>query len=216
MKIRKVLNEEFVLNEAYYTHPNNIEKKQVKIEEEVINNVSYKVIRNVLLQVGNIKNKNNRIYDWEELVKAVNTYNEKKAKYNAGYGEFNHSDQEVVNLERVSHLIKNFNFDTASNRIYGDIYILNFTPTGALLLEYIKRGFLIGISSRALGDIEEKSDSGGEYVLVKNIDIIAWDIVATPSVHGAYLKDINLEEAKKNKSVIIEDIENIYNEITKG
>jgi|GEM_PF-3861531 len=192
--MRKVLKEDFALTtEAVYLHPNTIEKRSVVLSKEKVKNREFLAVKNVLLQVGDRKNKNNRVYLWEELTKAVIAYINNKVNHEVSYGEFGHTDIDIVNLERVSHIIKNIKFDNSSKRIYGDIVILDFLPYGNMLKNYIERDFIVGISSRALGDIEEKKSDGDKYIEVKNIEIVCWDIVCTPSVHGAYLSDVMLE-----------------------
>lgn len=207
-KNKELIIEESVslLFETKYIHKNNIDKKEVLIVSENIRGNEYTVIKNVLLQVGDIKNKNNRVYVWQELVKAVNEYINTRCIEEAGYGELGHTDMSHIDPSRVSHSVRNIIFDGINNRIYGDIVILDFLPFGKMLKDYVSRKLLLGISSRALGVVNEKKDKG-EYYEITDIDIVGWDIVCVPSVHGAYLQNVNIESKKIDRKQIIKDID---------
>mgnify|MGYP003147804281 CR=1 FL=1 len=52
------------------------------------------------------KNRNGRMYPKQTLVKEVNRYNKEFVQSNRAMGELGHPEGPTVNLERVSHLIK--------------------------------------------------------------------------------------------------------------
>ena len=62
-------------------------------------------IEGIFMQ-GGIKNRNGRMYPMETLDKEVSRYNDQFVKTNRAYGELGHPDGPTINLERVSHMIK--------------------------------------------------------------------------------------------------------------
>ena len=55
------------------------------------------------------KNRNGRVYPKKTLEREVERYNEEFVKPNRAMGELGHPDGPTVNLERVSHIIKELN-----------------------------------------------------------------------------------------------------------
>ena len=93
---------------------------------------------------------------------------------------------------------------------------------GDEVAQLLLMGWKIGISSRAVGSVEEKL---GNYIVGDDLELIGWDIVATPSTPNAYLS-INGKESlepyiesknndKPGTSVLSEKINKINN-ILKG
>ena len=62
-------------------------------------------IEGVFLQ-ADIKNRNGRLYPTEILDKEVKRYMKENVKKNRAYGELGHPDSPTINLDRVSHMIK--------------------------------------------------------------------------------------------------------------
>ena len=67
-------------------------------------------IRGNFMQAG-VKNRNNRIYDVNVLGPAVSKYMNEYVDKNRALGELNHPSGPTVNLDRVSHIIKELNAD---------------------------------------------------------------------------------------------------------
>ena len=76
----------------------------LKEEDEKTGKKNYK-LKGIFLQ-GDIKNRNGRVYPVEVLEKEVKRYNNEYVKTNRAMGELGHPDGPQLNLERVSHLIK--------------------------------------------------------------------------------------------------------------
>nr|BCU99819.1 MAG: hypothetical protein CM15mV30_1160 [uncultured marine virus] len=57
---------------------------------------------------SNVKNKNGRIYPKNVIEREVSRYNKEFVSKNRAFGELGHPDGLTVNLERVSHMIKDF------------------------------------------------------------------------------------------------------------
>lgn len=152
--------------------------------------------------VANEKNKNNRIYSPEEMLQEVNRYNQEFVKTNRALGELEHPQSASVNSERACHLITELRMD--GNLVKGKSKILR-TPLGEVMRSLILDGVKLGMSSRALGTLEERN--GVNYV--KNMKLICVDAVADPSAPGAFVNGI-----LESKSFIIKQdgrFEEIYN-----
>ena len=64
-------------------------------------------IKGVFMQ-AETKNRNGRIYPMEILNKEVTRYNKELVEKKRAFGELGHPDGPTVNLDRVSHLIRNY------------------------------------------------------------------------------------------------------------
>lgn len=133
--------------------------------------------------VANEKNKNNRVYSPEEMLQEVNRYNQEFVKTNRALGELEHPQSASVNSERACHLITELRMD--GNLVKGKSKILR-TPLGEVMRSLIIDGVKLGMSSRALGTLEERN--GVNYV--KNMKLICVDAVADPSAPGAFVNGI--------------------------
>ena len=130
------------------------------------------------------KNRNGRIYKKPILEKEVKRYNKEFVSKNRALGELNHPQGPTVNLDRVSHMIKDLSFD--DNNVIGRAKILD-TPMGKIAQNLIKEGAQLGVSSRGMGSLEEKN--GVNYVK-DDFMLSAVDIVADPSAPGAFVDGI--------------------------
>lgn len=126
---------------------------------------------------GGIRNANQRIYPVDEITNAVNTLNDQiKNGYSVG-GELDHPDDLKINVDRISHEIKEMWMDGPNG--YGKLKILP-TPMGNIITSLLTSGFKLGVSSRGSGNV---NDGNGH---VSDFEIITVDIVAQPSAPGAY------------------------------
>ena len=131
-------------------------------------------------------NKNRRQYKLETLQREVNRYNEEYIKPNRAYGELGHPDTPAINLERVSHLIKELKVD--GSNFYGKAKILD-TPYGNIVKSFIEEGAKLGVSSRGMGTLE-RTNSGISLVKDDYYLATAADIVADPSAPDAFVQGI--------------------------
>ena len=72
-------------------------------------------------------NKNKRMYPLKVLANEVKRYNQEYVGKNRAMGELNHPQGPTVNLDRVSHIIKDLRVE--GNDIYGKAKLLD-TPMG--------------------------------------------------------------------------------------
>jgi hypothetical protein len=105
-------------------------------------------------------------------------------------GELDHPDSSVVNLQNVSHNVKEMHFE--GDNLVGTVEILT-TPSGNILKELFKNGIKLGISSRGLGSVEMVQEANGDTVskVGDDFELIAFDFVSNPSTHGAFLYPMN-------------------------
>tara|TARA_R100000657_G_C4657152_1_gene101087 strand:+ start:46 stop:711 length:666 start_codon:yes stop_codon:yes gene_type:complete len=128
-------------------------------------------------------NRNNRLYPIEELKREVKRYNEEMVIPGRAMGELNHPTSADVDLERACHIVSEITQD--GNIFYGKSKVLT-TPCGHIVRSLINDGVKVGMSSRALGTLEEGSD----HNIVKNMKLVAVDCVADPSYPKAFVNGI--------------------------
>lgn len=152
------------------------------------------VMINCILQKWGVKNKNGRIYPKEVLVPEVQRYME-QVDINSAISEADHPESSVVSLDNVSHRITKMWWGDGpdENILYGTLEIIT-SPAymkdgivcmiGDKIVEYLKRGIKLGISSRGVGSLKEVR---GENIVQDDFELICFDLVASPSTPGAYL-----------------------------
>ena len=160
-----------------------------QINEAMKENNGKLVVKGVL-QRAEAKNQNGRVYPRDILVRESKKYDENFVKQNRALGELDHPDSSVVNLQNVSHNVKEIHFE--GDNLVGTVEILT-TPSGNILRELFKNGIKLGISSRGLGSVEVVRESNGDTVskVGDDFELIAFDFVSNPSTHGAFLHPMN-------------------------
>ena len=160
-----------------------------QINEAMKENNGKLVVKGVL-QRAEAKNQNGRVYPRNILVRESKKYDENFVKQNRALGELDHPDSSVVNLQNVSHNVKEMHFE--GDNLVGTVEILT-TPSGNILKELFKNGIKLGISSRGLGSVEMVQEANGDTVskVGDDFELIAFDFVSNPSTHGAFLYPMN-------------------------
>ena len=159
-----------------------IEDVQYLVEEDSDGKKSH-YIQGIFMQAEQ-KNRNGRVYKRPILENEVKRYNESFVKKNRALGELNHPQGPTVNLDRVSHMIKDLRFE--GNDCVGKAKLLD-TPMGNIAKNLVKEGAQLGVSSRGMGSLEEKN--GVNYVK-DDFMLSAVDIVADPSAPNAFVNGI--------------------------
>jgi len=142
------------------------------------------IIEGIFLQ-GNLKNRNGRIYPVNVLEKEVERYTENYINKKRAYGELDHPSNPSVNLTKVSHLINELKKD--GNNFYGKARVLTNTTNGKIVQALMEEGCSLGVSSRGLGSLKEKS---GSKVVEQYYLTTAADIVADPSGPDCFPENI--------------------------
>lgn len=170
-------------------------------------------IEGVFLQ-ADIKNRNGRLYPTEILDKEVKRYVKENVKKNRAYGELGHPDSPTINLDRVSHMIKDLKLE--GNDFVGKAKIMD-TPYGKIVKSLIDEGASLGVSSRGMGSLKTTKDGTSE-VQKDFMLATAADIVADPSAPDAFVRGVM--EGKEwmfvDGKFVEQDIDAIKSSITKA
>ena len=139
-----------------------------------------------IIQRAEAENQNGRIYPKEILMREIKKYQEGPINERRALGELDHPESSVINLQNVSHNIKEVRVD--GNDVYGVVEILS-TPAGNVLKELFRNGITVGISSRGMGSVKENM-SEGTVEVQEDFELLCFDFVSTPSTPGAYMHTI--------------------------
>ena len=172
------------------------EVKSEQINESLKENNGKLIVKGVL-QRAESKNQNGRVYPREVLVREAKKYSSTYIKERRAMGELDHPDSSVVNLQNVSHNIKEMHW--LGDDLLGTVEILG-TPSGNILKELFKAGIKLGISSRGMGSVETVSEEDGvETTQVQpDFELIAFDFVSNPSTQGAFMYPMNENVDRQN------------------
>ena len=135
--------------------------------------------------LGEIKNRNGRMYPISTLQREAVNYNKKYIEKGRALGELGHPDGPTINLDRVSHLITSLKQE--GTNYVGKARLLD-TPMGNIAKNLIDEGVKLGVSSRGLGTIRERD--GVKVVMDDFMLATAADIVADPSAPDAFVNGI--------------------------
>jgi hypothetical protein len=147
-----------------------------------------------VIQRAEAENQNGRIYPREILLREIKKYNEGPIKERRALGELDHPESSVINLQNVSHNVKEVKID--GNDIFGVVEVLS-TPAGNILKELFRNGITVGISSRGMGSVKENM-AENTVTVQEDFELLCFDFVSTPSTHGAYMTPMGraLQEIK--------------------
>jgi len=130
------------------------------------------------------QNRNNRVYPYDVLKKAVADYVRESVATGRAVGELNHPEGPTINLDKVSHLTTSLTWQ--GNDVIGKAKILE-TPMGQIVKGLLDGGCQLGVSSRGMGTVGE---SGGKTTVNEDFVLSCIDIVQDPSAHKAFVKGI--------------------------
>lgn len=164
------------------------------------------VLINCVLQKWGVKNKNGRTYPKNVLLPQVIEY-QKLVDNNSAVSEADHPSTSIVSLLNISHMITKMWWGTGTeeNVLYGQLKLIVSrgyielgvcSVIGDKILLYLQNKIKLGISSRGVGTLKQIN---GEDIVQNDFELIAFDLVATPSTPGAYLFPIkNGERTDEN------------------
>ena len=164
----------------------------MKLITEHINEIEYLVegkgkeqyIKGIFMQ-SDIKNQNGRIYPHAVLQKEVKSFNTKYVNEGRALGELGHPMGPVINLDRVSHVIKELKED--GKNFIGKAKVMD-TPNGKIVKSFINEGVKLGVSSRGMGSL--KMNKKGVNEVQGDFVLSTIDIVADPSAPDAFVNGI--------------------------
>jgi|TARA_B110000444_G_scaffold260382_1_gene307085 hypothetical protein len=192
----------------------NFEVSPQQLREASESNDGRLIVQGVL-QRATSKNQNGRVYPKDILAREVAQYKKINIAENRALGELDHPEASVVNLQNVSHNVKDVWWE--GDDVMGRVEILG-TPSGNILKELLKAGITLGISSRGMGSVKQVDEATVQ--VEDDFELICWDFVSNPSTHGAFMKPVNegiLAEGKiaqSNKSKVDKIIRDILCEMT--
>lgn len=154
-------------------------------------------IVDAVFQKYDIKNANGRIYPERVLKKQVEAY-QQRIRERTAYGELNHPAESTIDLGRVSHNIIELHWEgrTLVGKMELNIsegYRRNgiVSTMGDMAANLLLNGYLIGVSSRGVGSVEQKL---GQTIVGDDFELICWDIVSDNSTPGAKISMNGREE----------------------
>lgn len=200
------------------------------IKENVGNGDKNYFIEGIFMQ-SDTKNRNGRIYPQNTLLKETTRYINEYVNKGRALGELNHPSGPTVNLDRVSHIVKELHED--KKNVYGKAKVLD-TPMGKIVKNLIDEGAQLGVSTRGMGSLKPKN---GYQEVQEDFMLAAIDIVADPSAPNAFVNGImegrewiyengiweerELQRAKKliknsSKKNLSENMVKVFNEFFKN
>jgi len=191
------------------------EVRPEQINESMKGNNGKLIVKGVL-QRAEAKNQNGRIYPREILEREAHKYAKEFIGQRRAMGELDHPESSVVNLQNVSHNVKEMHWE--GDNLLGTVEVLG-TPSGNILKNLFEAGIKLGISSRGMGSVETVNEGDAQEVQ-DDFELIAFDFVSNPSTHGAFLHPTN---ESINESKIVGrtcgdycKVESIINDIMRG
>jgi len=168
-----------------------------------------KLIMKGILQKADTLNQNGRMYPRDILEREVRNY-QKFIRENRALGECDHPDSSVVELKKVSHIVREAFMD--GNVCHGVVEILD-TPCGKILQSLVEAGVTLGISSRGVGSTKK---SGDHQIVQDDFQLICWDFVSEPSTPGAFMMREGVQVKSSDLTKIFnrsDRIDRIFNDI---
>lgn len=153
------------------------------LKENVGNGEKNYFIEGVFMQ-SDTKNRNGRVYPQPTMLKECKRYINEYVNKGRALGELNHPTGPTVNLDRVSHIVKELYED--GKNVYGKAKVLD-TPMGKIVKNLIDEGAQLGVSTRGMGSLKSKN---GYQEVQEDFMLAAIDIVADPSAPNAFVNGI--------------------------
>ena len=158
-------------------------ESDLNVITEKVNGKKSLVIEGVFMQADS-KNRNGRVYPRPILEKAVEKYVNEQVNTGRAVGELNHPEGPTINLDKVSHKITDLRFE--GSNVVGKASILK-TPMGQIVEGLLEGGVKLGVSSRGMGSLVQKS--GAMYVK-DDFMLSTVDIVQDPSAPEAFVNGV--------------------------
>ena len=145
-----------------------------------------------------IINRNGRIYTSTEMLKHLGYLRDMIKENGCILGELDHPEGRFdVQLKEASHKITDLWYDQSTYNVMGKLELLD-TPNGKTAQEIVESGYPLFVSSRAAGDVDEKTHE------VSIAQIFTYDIVCTPGFQEARLNQVNEKLSPKAISYLNE------------
>lgn len=194
-------------------------KEDIEHHKEFV--IPDKFIVNAIFQKFGIKNANGRIYPEGVLKREVEKYINERVRVRASVGALDHPESSTLSGHDVSHIITNLQWQ--GHTLIGEME-LHLSPgyrrygiastSGDLVANMVLDDILIGVSSRAVGSVEEKL---GVLLVGDDLELLCWDVVLEPSTPNAYIsrnmqdlmRFVEHNETNEDKTMVNEKIDKI-------
>ena len=196
-----------------------------QIKEDIDNGYKFVIpddfIVSAVFQKYGIKNANGRIYPENILKREVQKYLENQVANHTAIGALDHPSYSTLSGHDVSHRILDLRW--VGRTLVGEMK-LHLSPgfkkhgicssSGDLVASMLLDDICLGVSSRALGSVEEKL---GTLVVGDDLELVGWDVVVENSTPGAKIASnmddlqqyIESDITRNNKTVISEKLQKI-------
>lgn len=146
---------------------------------------------NAIFQKYGIKNANGRIYPEDILKREVQKYINTKVATRSAIGALDHPMDSTLSGHDVSHVITDLQWKGQTLIGTMDLHLSPgyrkygvCSTSGDLVANMVLDDILIGVSSRAVGSVEEKL---GVLIVGDDLELLCWDVVCEPSTPNAYI-----------------------------
>lgn len=194
-----------------------------QIREDIENGYKFVIPDNFVVsavfQKYGVKNANGRIYPENILKREVQKYLENQVANHCAIGALDHPASSTLSGHDVTHNILDLRWQ--GRTLVGEMK-LHLSPgykkygicstSGDLVANMILDDIQIGVSSRALGSVEQKFEA---LMVGDDLELVGWDVVIENSTPGAKIgmemSDLQqyIEGVEKNKPMISEKLEKI-------
>lgn len=138
-----------------------------------------------------------------------------------------HPSTSVISLDNIAHKVNKMWWGTGdeSHILFGTIELINspayltqgiVTMVGDKIVEYLRRGIRLGISSRGVGSVKEVK---GQNLVQDDFELICFDLVSSPSTPNAYLfpyeEAMNMKESVERKEILSDTDQKLNNSLHK-
>lgn len=196
-----------------------------QIKEDIDNGHKFVIpddfIVSAVFQKYGIKNANGRIYPEDILKREVQKYLENQVANGSAVGALDHPSYSSLSGHDVAHRILDLRWE--GHTLVGEMK-LHLSPgykkhgicstSGDLVANMLIDDIRVGVSSRAIGSVEEKL---GTLIVGDDLELVGWDDVLEPSTNNAWIATnmskleqyIESDITRNNKNVISEKLEKI-------
>ena len=196
-----------------------------QIREDIDNGHKFVIpddfIVSAVFQKYGIKNANGRIYPEDILKREVQKYLENQVANHTAISALDHPSYSSLSGHDVAHRILDLRW--VGRTLVGEMK-LHLSPgykrygicstSGDLVANMILDDIQVGVSSRAVGSVEEKF---GNLLVGDDLELVCFDVVIENSTPGAKVAQnmedlqqyIESDETNKNKPIISEKLEKI-------
>jgi hypothetical protein len=140
------------------------------------------------IQKADVLNANHRIYGMSVLRPADEKYWQRygRGSMNAG-GELGHPEGPDLDINQLSHCLMDSWWQ--GTELMGKLKVLHNRPGQEIRALVLRDGYHPGISSRGMGSLRRSPE--GYHIVQEDLEIVCYDLVATPSTPGAYMKPVS-------------------------